>query len=311
MVYVMREWCTLWFQIIDPRMPKTGYFHNGVPIPVPPEEVLNVQKKQEEQAFLVLFFDSKRTWSVHTLSTSHQLWRQLLSVSNAKRLVYRFNRLPFDYISSAFVTGKLWRSWRPVNVAGSGCRAWSWSRLASTRRETRANCWRTRKPTSGKPCARRTRKPFCTAVASRANRTRSHRSLTLKVNSKDGCLLWRRWFSLAHKYMSLIKGPELLGVLCMLVYTVISGYCSNLLLVLGLALCRAVIAFVYALKSRDFCAWFLCAWYCPVKAVLSYWIVEASIYYCHIFQCKCNVIVWNRCTCAVFRVGMELQSACL
>ena len=56
--------------------------------------------------------------------------------------------------------------------------------------------------------------------------------------------------------MSLIKGPELLGVLCMLVYTVISGYCSNLLLVLGLALCRAVIAFVYALKSRDFCACF-------------------------------------------------------
>ena len=43
-------------------MPKTGYLHNGVPIPVPPAEVLDVQL--DDRAFLVLFFDSKRTWSV-------------------------------------------------------------------------------------------------------------------------------------------------------------------------------------------------------------------------------------------------------
>lgn len=49
-------------QIINPKMPKTGYFHNGVPIPVPPEDVLNLQRKYEEPVYLVLFFDTKRTW---------------------------------------------------------------------------------------------------------------------------------------------------------------------------------------------------------------------------------------------------------
>lgn len=48
--------------IINPKMPKTGYFHNGVPIPVPPEEVLNLQSKHDLPVYLVLFFDTKRTW---------------------------------------------------------------------------------------------------------------------------------------------------------------------------------------------------------------------------------------------------------
>ncbi|XP_046340784.1 bromodomain-containing protein 1-like isoform X5 [Haliotis rufescens] len=48
--------------IINPKMPKTGYFHNGVPIPVPPEDVLNLQKCYDETVYLVLFFDTKRTW---------------------------------------------------------------------------------------------------------------------------------------------------------------------------------------------------------------------------------------------------------
>ncbi|CAI9715056.1 peregrin-like isoform X7 [Octopus vulgaris] len=48
--------------IINPKMPKTGYFHNGVPIPVPPDEVLALQKKYDEPVYLVLFFDTKRTW---------------------------------------------------------------------------------------------------------------------------------------------------------------------------------------------------------------------------------------------------------
>lgn len=48
--------------IINPDMPKTGYFHNGVPIPVPPNDVLALQKNYEEQVYLVLFFDTKRTW---------------------------------------------------------------------------------------------------------------------------------------------------------------------------------------------------------------------------------------------------------
>lgn len=48
--------------IINPKMPKTGYFHNGVPIPVPPDEVLELQQKYAESVYLVLFFDTKRTW---------------------------------------------------------------------------------------------------------------------------------------------------------------------------------------------------------------------------------------------------------
>ncbi|PVD24392.1 hypothetical protein C0Q70_14874 [Pomacea canaliculata] len=48
--------------IINPKMPKTGYFHNGVPIPVPPDHVLELQRKYDETVYLVLFFDTKRTW---------------------------------------------------------------------------------------------------------------------------------------------------------------------------------------------------------------------------------------------------------
>ncbi|XP_074645321.1 peregrin-like isoform X2 [Tubulanus polymorphus] len=48
--------------IINPKMPKTGYFHNGVPIPVPPDDVLQLQKRHDDLVYLVLFFDTKRTW---------------------------------------------------------------------------------------------------------------------------------------------------------------------------------------------------------------------------------------------------------
>lgn len=52
--------------IIDPEMPEDGLLHNGVPIPVPPKDVLLLgEQRQEEtnsQLYLVLFFDNKRTW---------------------------------------------------------------------------------------------------------------------------------------------------------------------------------------------------------------------------------------------------------
>ncbi|KAA0184530.1 hypothetical protein HAZT_HAZT003330 [Hyalella azteca] len=49
--------------IINPKMPRTGYFHNHVPIPVPPQEVLDLAHSCPlTHQYLVLFFDSKRTW---------------------------------------------------------------------------------------------------------------------------------------------------------------------------------------------------------------------------------------------------------
>ncbi|XP_078484381.1 peregrin-like [Ciona intestinalis] len=52
--------------LIDPMMPRDGYSHNGVPIPVPPYDVLQVGNKrvgcEKHRLYLVLFFDTKRTW---------------------------------------------------------------------------------------------------------------------------------------------------------------------------------------------------------------------------------------------------------
>nr|CAH7716701.1 unnamed protein product [Callosobruchus chinensis] len=47
--------------IIDPQMPK-GYVHKGVPLPSPPQEVLELSHNYTDPVYLVLFFDAKRTW---------------------------------------------------------------------------------------------------------------------------------------------------------------------------------------------------------------------------------------------------------
>ena len=48
-------------------MPKTGYLHKGVPIPVPPDEVLELRAQHIEPVYLILFFDAKRTWYFHSI----------------------------------------------------------------------------------------------------------------------------------------------------------------------------------------------------------------------------------------------------
>jgi len=46
--------------IVDPST-VPGFTHCGIPIPVPPPEVLK-QRSSKPNTFLVLFFDTRRTW---------------------------------------------------------------------------------------------------------------------------------------------------------------------------------------------------------------------------------------------------------
>jgi len=55
-------------QIVDPAWPRTGYVHNNVPIAIPPDDVLLLGAGVRQPAFLVLFFDAKRTWYDFLLS---------------------------------------------------------------------------------------------------------------------------------------------------------------------------------------------------------------------------------------------------
>ncbi|MBN3322283.1 BRD1 protein, partial [Atractosteus spatula] len=74
--------------IIDPDMPREGLLHNGVPIPVPPLDVLRLGAQRQEEAgeklFLVLFFDNKRTcFSVsYTEIVYHSSLKELQNYKN-------------------------------------------------------------------------------------------------------------------------------------------------------------------------------------------------------------------------------------
>ncbi|KAG5667684.1 hypothetical protein PVAND_015656 [Polypedilum vanderplanki] len=59
--------------IIDPNIPK-GFVHNSVPLPCPPDNVLTLRKPAvNEDQYLVLFFDTKRTWQWLTSKNLEQL----------------------------------------------------------------------------------------------------------------------------------------------------------------------------------------------------------------------------------------------
>ena len=45
-----------------------GFHVNSVPLPCPPENVLTLRKNTTEDQYLVLFFDTKRTWQWLTAS---------------------------------------------------------------------------------------------------------------------------------------------------------------------------------------------------------------------------------------------------
>jgi len=50
------------WKVIDPEMPRTGIVHGGITVQAPPEDVLKLRQKYIYEVFLVVFYDTKRTW---------------------------------------------------------------------------------------------------------------------------------------------------------------------------------------------------------------------------------------------------------
>lgn len=72
-----------------------GHLHNGIPVPSPPSEVLNLASNYKELVYLVLFFDSKRTWLVNLfLSRTVQ---PLNVLSTDEPTIYSYSELCVEY----------------------------------------------------------------------------------------------------------------------------------------------------------------------------------------------------------------------
>jgi len=50
------------WQIIDPEMPRDSIIDDTVTVEAPPEDVLELRQKYTHQVFLVVFYDTRRTW---------------------------------------------------------------------------------------------------------------------------------------------------------------------------------------------------------------------------------------------------------
>jgi len=59
---LISSWWSVVWQVIDPEMPRAGVVRGGVTVQAPPEDVLKLRQKYTHEVFLVVFYDTKRTW---------------------------------------------------------------------------------------------------------------------------------------------------------------------------------------------------------------------------------------------------------
>uniref|UniRef100_A0A1I8IHZ2 Bromo domain-containing protein n=1 Tax=Macrostomum lignano TaxID=282301 RepID=A0A1I8IHZ2_9PLAT len=106
--------------VIDPDMPKSGYSQNGVPIPAPPDSVLQSCRGED---YLVLFFDQKRTWQwlmadkLELLGVCTEIDKERLVDAKRSRLrtsIKKAYQLAIEHLCK--VTGKPY----PYPTAGTG-----------------------------------------------------------------------------------------------------------------------------------------------------------------------------------------------